>query len=238
MSFTWPVLGGPIQFPVTRGSDEHLADGQEEAVDIACPTGTALVAVWNAIVAAAVTDPNASACGLQIDLSFEVDNRHYLVRYCHCSQLEVKAGDIVSAGEIIAEAGMTGVGAFAPTGPHLHLAVFVDGTRVRPEDCLSESGGSGGSSGVPSAEVSAAQVAEAAAALDGVWGVRRILTGVDAATAADSLLVRLRKYATELDNLQHGNYATALRSTADELEELSRALLDAVVTIKTALGLQ
>ena len=43
-------------------------------------------------------------------------------RYGHCSQLHVVAGQMVSAGQIIAQVGSTGYS----TGPHLHLEYIVN----------------------------------------------------------------------------------------------------------------
>jgi len=48
--------------------------------------------------------------------------------YGHCSQLMVKEGDEVSAGEVIAKTGMTGLA----LGDHLHFGILVQGVEVRP----------------------------------------------------------------------------------------------------------
>lgn len=50
--------------------------------------------------------------------------------YIHMSKIDVKEGDMVSAGEKIGEVGSTG---FA-TGPHLHWGLYVYGTPVNPDD--------------------------------------------------------------------------------------------------------
>ena len=48
--------------------------------------------------------------------------------YGHCSQLLVKEGDEVRAGQVIAKTGMTGLA----LGDHLHFGILVQGIEVRP----------------------------------------------------------------------------------------------------------
>jgi len=48
--------------------------------------------------------------------------------YGHCSQLLVKEGDSVHAGEVIARTGMSGLA----LGDHLHFGILVQGIEVRP----------------------------------------------------------------------------------------------------------
>jgi len=48
--------------------------------------------------------------------------------YGHCSQLLVKEGDVVKAGQIIAKTGSTGLA----LGDHLHFGLLVQGVEVRP----------------------------------------------------------------------------------------------------------
>jgi murein DD-endopeptidase MepM/ murein hydrolase activator NlpD len=50
-------------------------------------------------------------------------------RYGHCSRIDVKAGDPVTAGQNIAAVGHTG----HATGPHLHLEARQDGKRFDPK---------------------------------------------------------------------------------------------------------
>ena len=48
--------------------------------------------------------------------------------YGHCSQLLVKEGDEVTAGQVIAKTGMSGLA----LGDHLHFGILVQGIEVRP----------------------------------------------------------------------------------------------------------
>ena len=48
--------------------------------------------------------------------------------YAHCKSLNVKKGDSVRRGDVIAYVGTTGLS----TGPHLHFEVRINGTRLNP----------------------------------------------------------------------------------------------------------
>ena len=54
--------------------------------------------------------------------------------YQHCSKIIASAGDIVEAGEKIAEVGSTGI----VSGPHLHFEVHENGVPVDPRKYVPE----------------------------------------------------------------------------------------------------
>lgn len=56
--------------------------------------------------------------------------------YAHNSVIRVSVGQVVAAGEVIADVGSTG----ASTGSHLDFRVEIDGTRIDPEPFMSARG--------------------------------------------------------------------------------------------------
>ncbi len=104
-----------------------------QGIDIAAATGTPIVAPEPGVVLEAGP---ASGFGNVIYLQHESGD---VTAYGHMSRLLVEAGQIVQAGETIAEVGSLGYS----TGPHLHFEVYqggLDGERIDPVDWLLERG--------------------------------------------------------------------------------------------------
>ena len=95
-------------------------------LDFAVEPGTPIVAAAGGVVVGAANHP---AYGNLL----EIDHGNNLVtRYAHCSSIEVKPGDIVRRGQVVALTGNTG----RSTGPHLHFEVLVDGVPQDPAKFL------------------------------------------------------------------------------------------------------
>lgn len=95
---------------------------KHEGIDFVAPTGTTIVAAAGGIV-------SASEWHHQYGNMIDIDHGNGLkTRYAHTSKVYVKVGDLVKAGQKIAEIGTTG----RSTGPHLHFEVHVNGVAQDP----------------------------------------------------------------------------------------------------------
>jgi murein DD-endopeptidase MepM/ murein hydrolase activator NlpD len=95
-------------------------------LDFAVEPGTPIQAAAGGVVVSAENHP---AYGNVL----EIDHGNNLVtRYAHCSSIEVKPGDIVRRGQVVALSGNTG----RSTGPHLHFEVLVEGVPQDPAKFL------------------------------------------------------------------------------------------------------
>lgn len=102
-------------------------------IDLAAPTGTPMAAVGDGVVLKA-----GPAQGFGLAIYIQHENGDVTV-YGHMYTLNVKTGDIVRAGQQIAEVGNNGYS----TGPHLHLEVHIggmEGQKVDPLPWLAERG--------------------------------------------------------------------------------------------------
>ena len=216
MAVPWPLAGGPETYPITRGSEEHVAAGEPgPAVDLACPSGTPVLALQDATVLVAVDGSQRTACGRQVDYGYVQEEHRYRVRCCHLARIDCSAGEAVDVGEQIGLAGMSGVGVFRPTGPHLHLVVWRDGERVRPEDYLS-------SGFAATDEDEKPEVQE-----DGMLRTPEQQQALDYLVAMEP---GLRQWAEELATLRHGEYSAALTATANQAAAV-RAVLEQMLPL-------
>lgn len=123
------ILSSPIG-PTSVGSPFGIRWGKmHHGVDLDARSGTPIKSPLDGKVidAAIRQDP----CGGTIFIQ-HADG--YKTRYCHCRQINVSTGDIVTKGDVI---GLTGggkgeVGQGRSTGPHLHFEVYKDGGTVDP----------------------------------------------------------------------------------------------------------
>lgn len=123
-AFTWPCPSstritsnyGPRTSPMGGASSNH------QGIDIGASYGADIVAAADGTVKAA---SYSSAAGNYIMIDH--GGGLYTV-YMHASSLVVSPGQTVSAGQVIAKVGSTGIS----TGNHLHFGVSLNGSYVSP----------------------------------------------------------------------------------------------------------
>ncbi len=93
-----------------------------EGLDFAAPRGTPIRAASGGVVTEA---GRVSGYGKMVEINH---GNGLVTRYAHASKLDVKAGDIVEKGQVIANVGTTG----RSTGPHLHFEVRMAGHPLDP----------------------------------------------------------------------------------------------------------
>ncbi len=118
-SFIWPVAKAERQY-----ISSYFGDGRgHKGWDICSPKGTAIYASKAGTVI--VSGWSTSGYGKYIVIDH---GNGYSTLYSHCSELYVKVGDKVNAGETIAAVGMTG----RATGNHLHFEIRINGVAQNP----------------------------------------------------------------------------------------------------------
>lgn len=121
--FVWPVQGRISG----RFGNGRVYNGQPGAghsgMDIAVPTGTPVKAPAAGIVTFAAPDLYLTGGTLLLDHGFGVSSN-----FLHLSRIDVKVGDRVEQGQVIAAVGATG----RATGPHLHWGMSWFDVRIDP----------------------------------------------------------------------------------------------------------
>ena len=127
--FIWPLATagriscgfGPRTAPTAGASTYH------KGIDIATPTGT----IVRAAKAGTVVTATYSASAGNFVAIYHGDGVY--TYYMHNSSLRVSVGEKVTRGQTIALSGSTGIS----TGPHLHFAVYANGSYVNPLNYVS-----------------------------------------------------------------------------------------------------
>lgn len=128
-----PYTGGAFRWPCpsstrvtsdygTRVSPMSGASSNHKGIDIGASTGADIIAAADGTVTAA---SYSSAAGNYVMIDH--GGGLYTV-YMHASSLLVSPGQTVSAGDVIAKVGSTGIS----TGSHLHFGVSLNGSYVSP----------------------------------------------------------------------------------------------------------
>lgn len=104
--------------PVTKKIDTH------KAIDYAAPAGTPIVASSDGVV---VYADWKGGYGIDVEINHEGS---YRTLYAHLSRIAkgIKNGVEVKQGQVIGYVGSTGIS----TGPHLHFAMYMNGTPLNP----------------------------------------------------------------------------------------------------------
>ncbi len=97
-------------------------------IDIAAPKGTNIYSAFDGEVIEADYD---KWNGNYLKINHDND---IMTVYCHCEKLNVKKGQKIRAGEVIASVGSTG----SSTGPHLHFELRINNVSYNPQNALEE----------------------------------------------------------------------------------------------------
>ncbi|MDH4161485.1 MAG: peptidoglycan DD-metalloendopeptidase family protein [Nitrospirota bacterium] len=122
----WPVRGWVTSRYGTRTSPFSGILKFHEGIDIAAQTGTPVAASADGVV---IKAGFSTGYGNMVEISHGYGIK---TLYAHNSRLNVKAGQRVHRGDVIAYAGDSG----SSTGPHLHYEVKINGLPVNPAKYL------------------------------------------------------------------------------------------------------
>jgi len=121
--FIWPVHGRISgRFGNARVYNGHAGTGHS-GMDIAVPTGTPVKAPAGGVVTFAAPNLYLTGGTVLLDHGFGVSSN-----FLHLSRIDVKVGDRIEQGQVIAAAGATG----RVTGPHVHWGMNWFDVRIDP----------------------------------------------------------------------------------------------------------
>jgi len=118
----WPVSG-----KVTSGFGKRGKKSFHSGIDIPMPPGTPIVAAMDGVVLETATSKDRRYRGYGNTVL--IDHGNGLVTlYSHCSKLNVKKGQSVKQGDVVAFIGRTG----RATTDHVHFEVRKNGVATNP----------------------------------------------------------------------------------------------------------
>ncbi len=124
------ALGAPIEtLNVSSEFNKPRKGYKHQGVDLSAPSGTNVVAIdGGTVIDAEIRNDN---CGGTLYIEHP---NGYKSRFCHLKQINVKKGDKVQKGQVVALSGggKGERGAGRSTGPHLHFELYKDGSLVDP----------------------------------------------------------------------------------------------------------
>ena len=121
--FRWPVRGRVVQ-----NYGPQQGGGKNDGINIAVPSGTAVKAAENGVVAYAGSE--LKGYGQLVLIRHDND---FVTAYAHNSKIDVKRGDKVTRGQTIAQAGQSG----DVTQPQVHFEIRKGSSPVDPMTHLS-----------------------------------------------------------------------------------------------------
>ncbi|POH67069.1 hypothetical protein C3B59_07060 [Cryobacterium zongtaii] len=126
-NFAFPVISDDNRDPYVSWQ-HHLDRGSAGGVDLAYPSGSAVRANANGVVAnVSWFGSGGHTARLQLD-----DGRY--IEYMHLASFSVSNGQSVSSGTQIGVSGASGQGDLNYYAPHLHVHMYIGSTRVNIYD--------------------------------------------------------------------------------------------------------
>ena len=105
-----------------------LATTNHSGIDIGVPVGTPVKAIADGTVTAANGGMRGYGNGVFIDHGM-INGKRVVSEYGHLSSFNVKVGDKIKQGQVIAKSGNTGIS----SGPHLHITIRENNIPVNPK---------------------------------------------------------------------------------------------------------
>lgn len=122
ISFIKPLEGTITSIFGWRNPTISTVSKYHTGIDIAANQGTDIISATNGEV---ILSSSTGAYGNHLKIQIE----DTVIIYAHCLSLEVKEGDIITQGQVIAKVGSTG----NSTGPHLHFEIRKQDRYIDPK---------------------------------------------------------------------------------------------------------